>query len=321
MSYAITAIEHYLPEQIRDNDFIGNACGADRNFLEKKIGIRNRHVLAPDEHVSHMLTRAARALLETHHVDPSEIDMLLVCTQNPDYALPTTACMIQDRLGLRTSCMAFDINLGCSGFVYALPIAGGFLQRKRFSKALVLTGDAYTKVIDPADRNTVALFGDAGAATLLTRCEEGFGVLDDDFGTDGSGAMNLVVPNSGTVKDPTAQSRLFMDGSEIFKFAVRTVPTSVLSLLERNGVQRNSVRYFVFHQANKYMLSEIQKRMELTSDQLVLDMEDYGNTVSATIPIAFGNLMRQGKLNRGDLVVLCGFGVGLSWGSLLYRVP
>ena len=319
MGYYISEVGYYLPERIIDNEFLATRCGIDMAFLENRVGIKERHVAADDEPPSAMACRSATTLFDTSGIAPHEVDILMVCTQNPDYRLPTTACLVQDMLGLKKSCFSFDINLGCSAFVYALPIAGNFLQLGMARHALIITVDEYSKIIDFRDKNTAALFGDAAAATLLSPCEDGFGVIDGIFGTDGSGAPHLILYNSGLKKDPGKSPYLYMDGREIFRFAVTVVPDSVDQLLARNNIKTGDVRHYVFHQANLFMLREIQKRLSLKDYQMVIDMVHYGNTVSASIPIAYKNLITASRPSRGDLVVFCGFGVGLSWGTVLYR--
>jgi 3-oxoacyl-[acyl-carrier-protein] synthase III len=319
MGYCIADLAYALPEKVVENDFFVDECGIDRAFLENKIGITERRIAAENEPPSVLAAASARTVLEATGLSPDSIDVLVLCTQNPDYRLPTTACLVQHILGLRKSVLAFDINLGCSGFVYALPIAGNFIRTGDAARVLVITVDHYSKIVDLRDKNTGPLFGDAAATALLVPCEDGFGVIDGAFGTDGSGAGHLILPNSGVRKEPARPSTLVMDGREIFKFAVSVVPDSVSRLLQRNGLEPASIRHYVFHQANLYMLREIQRRLALSDDQMVIDMARYGNTVSASIPIAYRNLITSRPPARGDLVVFCGFGVGLSWGTILYR--
>ncbi|MGA2296883.1 MAG: ketoacyl-ACP synthase III, partial [FCB group bacterium] len=293
MNYYIKNIEYYLPDKIIDNDFLENECGIDKKFTEDKVGIIERRIAGVDETTSMLAYNAAKKLIETENLTPDSIDLLLVCTQNPDYVLPTTACLVQDMLKLKKSCMAFDINLGCSGFVYALPIAGNFIKNGTMKNAMIIMADEYSKVIDYKDRNTASIFGDAGSASLLTACEDGFGVLDVNFGTDGSGASQLIVYNSGVAKNKEKSDFLFMDGREIFKFSMLTIPASVRELLNRNNIEQKDIKYFIFHQANKYMLQEMQKRMKIPDEQMVIDMKYIGNTVSSTIPIALKNIFNK----------------------------
>lgn len=319
MNYKISAVEFYLPGKVISNEFLSETAGIDPKFLEEKVGIKNRHIAGDDETTSDMAVKAANILFENYNIKPEEIDLLLVCTQNPDYRLPTTACIVQSRLGLKTSCIAFDINLGCSGFIYSMIIAGNFIKTGMIRSALLIMADEYSKIIDYKDKNTASIFGDAASSVLLESCNEYSGMIDSVFGSDGSNFDKLIAYNSGIKKEPEKSSAIFMDGREIFKFSIQVVPESVRDILLKNDLGVSDIRYFIFHQANKYMLSEIQKILYLTDEQMVIDMENYGNTISSSIPIAYKNIIKRGKLKNGDKIIFCGFGVGLSWGTILYN--
>ena len=319
MNYFINKIEYYLPEKIIDNVFLESECGIERGFLENKIGIKFRHLAEKNESVSDMSFKAAKKLIDVNNIDAESIDLLLVCTQNPDYKLPTTACIVQDKLKLKTSCIAFDVNLGCSGFVYSVIIAGNFIKSNLIKNALIIMADQYSKIINYKDRNTAPLFGDAASAILISESNEKNGVIDVDFGTDGSGAENLIAYNSGVVRDDNKSSFLYMNGREVLKFSITAVPESIAKILERNKLTTKDVKYFVLHQANKYLLQEISKALGVADEQMIIDLENYGNTVSSTIPIALKNLVDKNCLQKGDLIILSGFGVGFSWGTILYE--
>jgi 3-oxoacyl-[acyl-carrier-protein] synthase III len=318
-SYKIRAIEYYLPERAITNDFLESECGIDPGFLANKVGISTRYAAGPEEAPSDMAVAAAEKLLRLHSVGRQAIGLLMVCTQNPDYRLPTTACIVQHKLGLGTGCIAFDVNLGCSGFTYGLCIAGNFIKAGMVDAALIVMVDQYSKTIDYDDKNTAALFGDAASAILLAPAEHSFGVVDQVLGTDGSGAENLILYNSGIVSTPGKGDRLFMNGRKIIEFSLSAVPACVEELLARNKISAKDVKHFIFHQANEYMLRKIQKRMGIPDEKMIIDVKDYGNTVSSTIPIALKNLQDRTPLRRGDLLVFVGFGVGYSWGSVLYK--
>ena len=320
MNCIIDSLEYYLPSKVITNQYLNEVCGIDAEFLENKIGIKQRHIAHQDETVSDMAVRAGELLFEKNGADKNDIDLLLLCTQHADYKLPATACVIQNRLGLSVACAAFDINAGCSGFVYSLGIAGNFIKAGQAKNALIIMADLYSKSVDYKDKNTASLFGDAATAILLKSSGKNNGIIDIIYGTDGSNYDKLIIYNSGIKKDEGKSSYIYMDGREIFKFSTRVVPNSVNQLLERNNLNKSDIKYFIFHQANKYMLNEIKNRLELTDEQMVIDMENYGNTVSSTIPIAYKNLLQNGKLQQGDKIVFCGFGVGLSWASCLYVV-
>ena len=319
MNCKIDSLEYYLPSKIITNQYLNEICGIDAEFLETKIGIKKRHIALEDETIADMAVGAGELLFKKNGINKNDIDLLLLCTQHADYKLPTTACVVQNRLGLPTSCAVFDINLGCSGFVYSLGIAGNFIKTGQMKNALIIMADQYSKSIDYTDKNTASLFGDAATAILLKGSDKN-GVIDITYGTDGSNYDKLIIYNSGIKKDAEKSNYLYMDGREIFKFSTRVVPNSINQLLERNNLQKSNIKYFIFHQANQYMLNEIKNRIELTDEQMVIDMENYGNTVSSTIPIAYKNLLNNNKLQQGDKIVFCGFGVGLSWASCLYEL-
>lgn len=319
MNYKIKATEYYLPKRMIDNKYLHEMAGIDIDFLENKIGIKQRHIAAEDESTSNMATTAAMMLIEKNNINLDSVDMLILCTQNPDYKLPTTACIVQNKIRLKTSCIAFDINLGCSAFVYSLVVAGNFIKTGMAKCAIIIMVDQYSKIIDYHDKNTSSLFGDAASASLVELCADSEGVIDSVFGTDGSNFDKLIAYNSGVVLDPEKNKFIYMDGREIFKFSVQIVPISVNEILKKNNLKIKDIRYFIFHQANKYMLTEIQKRLEISDNQMIIDLEDYGNTVSSTIPIAYKNILKLEILRKDDLIIFCGFGVGLSWGTILYR--
>jgi 3-oxoacyl-[acyl-carrier-protein] synthase-3 len=318
MPYKILQIDYYLPARILDNKHLHQQVGIDSDFLEDKIGIKERRIAGELESCTDMAAAATTRLLEANADLRADIGLLIVCTQNPDYRLPTTACLLQHRLGLSRNTMAFDLNLGCSGFTYSLAVAGACLNSGMAKKALIVMVDQYSRLIDQTDKHTVSLFGDAASAAVIGNADPGSGVIDQDFGTDGSGAFHLIAHNSGIVKSAEKSSFLYMNGREIFKFTITVVPRSVTRILERNGLGIADIKAFVFHQANKYMLKEIQKIMGIREDQMVIDMEYTGNTVSSTIPIALADRFKARAFQPGDKIILCGFGVGLSWGTMLY---
>ncbi len=319
MSFKISAIEYYLPETIIDNEFLVSSCGIDKKFIEEKVGILQRRIAAPDEPTSQLATKATQRLIDNNQIDINSIDLLLLCTQNPDYKLPTTACLVQDNLGINKSCIAFDVNLGCSGFVYCMPIAGNFLRTGMAKKAIIIMADEYSKIIDYKNKNTAPIFGDAATAILLEQCDEDYGFVDGNFGTDGSGWEKLIVYNSGVVSDTAKDNFVYMDGLEIFKFAVKVIPTTIKELLVKNNLKVEDIKHFIFHQANTYIIKELQKRLKLTDSQVIIDMARYGNTIQSTVPIALKNLIDTDTLKKGDMLIFSGYGVGLSWGNIIYK--
>jgi 3-oxoacyl-[acyl-carrier-protein] synthase-3 len=273
---------------------------------------------------------AAHKLFSSGVCRPESIDFLLLCTQSPDYFLPTTACILQDRLGLPTSAGALDFNLGCSGFVYGLSLAKGLIETGQAANVLLLTAETYSKFLHPEDRGVRALFGDAAAATLLqARHDAPAGGLPwigpFVFGTDGKGMNNLIVAKGGMRRESAdvttngSVAHLHMNGPEIFTFTLNAVPQAVKNLLKRAGKGIDDIDLFVFHQANRFMLDHLRDRLEIPKEKFVVSMSHCGNTVSSTIPIALRDAVNQQVLHPGQLVMLVGFGVGYSWGATLIR--
>ncbi|HWB95744.1 MAG TPA: ketoacyl-ACP synthase III [Bryobacteraceae bacterium] len=334
---AIRAIEFHLPERVETAlELAAEFPEWQVEKIEKRTGIRRRHIAAASECASDLAIAAARKLFDSGVCTPAEIDFILLCTQTPDYFLPTTACVIQDRLGIPTSAGALDFNLGSSGFVYGLSLAQGLIEQGSARKILLLTADTYSKLIHPADKSVRVLFGDGAAAALVAGVE---GLAEPAlgpyvFGSDGRGAQNLIVP-AGAMREPhsaeTAEVRqdedgnrrsrenLFMDGGEIFAFTLNSVPKLIRQLLERTGKAQEEIDLFVFHQPNRAMLETMRKQLKIPGERFYIYLEDCGNTVSATIPIALKAAQTDGTLKPGMLVMLVGFGVGYSWAATLVR--
>lgn len=335
MKAFIKAIEYYLPDGILDNAQLARDFPEwDAEKIEAKTGIRQRHMAAPGECASDMAVAAAEKLFASGACRPGDIDYVLLCTQSPDYFLPTTACVLQQRLGLPSTCGAFDFNLGCSGFVYGLGLAKGLIETGQARNVLLVTAEAYSKFIHPGDKSVRALFGDAAAATLVSAAEsevESIGPFV--YGTDGSGARNLIVPAGGTRQffDPDAPTRvdadgnirsdnhLFMDGPEIFSFTLRVVPKTVTELLALAGLDMEDVDLWVFHQANRFMLDHLRRKIGIPVERFPINMADCGNTVSSTIPIVLHEQIASGALAPGKTIALIGFGVGYSWAGTILR--
>lgn len=316
----IAALASFLPERVLTNEELYARFQYEPGFLERKIGIERRYVCGPDEAVSDLAVGAARKLFESGAARPDEIDLVVVCTQNPDYKLPTTANLVQARLAIPTTCAAFDINQGCSGYVYGLSIASAMMSANGFRAALLITADAYSKVLDPTDRDTLPLFGDGAAATLLR--PGGVGRLERaSLGSDGAGANELIVRGGGS-RHPSVESRddrLRMNGRAIFNFMMRQAPRSVDECLRLNVLTRDDVDLYIFHQASRYMLESLRTALKLDPERAPIVLENGGNTVSSTLPMAMENLGGLEAL-AGKRVLLCGFGVGLSWGSILVTI-
>jgi 3-oxoacyl-[acyl-carrier-protein] synthase-3 len=335
MKAVIKGIDYFLPQKTLTNDELAQVFpdwSAQKIF--DKTGIRTRHIAGPGECASDLAIGAAKNLLVTGPCKADEIDYLIFATQSPDYHLPTSACLIQNSLGLRTGIGAIDLNQGCSAYIYGLSLAKGLIETGQAKNVLFLTAETYSKFINPGDKSVRALFGDAGAATLISCAESEHELIGSFvFGTDGAGAGNLMVPTGGMRKpvNPAAQTEidasgnrrtendLFMNGPEIFDFTLRAVPESVSQVLQKAGLQSIDIDLYVFHQANRFMLEHLRKKLGVPSEKFVIAMEHCGNTVSASIPIALKEARSNGVLKSGMRLMLVGFGVGYSWGGAIVR--
>ncbi|MEM6363884.1 MAG: ketoacyl-ACP synthase III [Planctomycetota bacterium] len=318
----------YLPERVETNDEL-QATFPEWNLprIAEKTGIVQRHIAAAEETSADMAVAAAEMLFERDNVDRSQIDFLLLCTQTPDYPLPTTACLLQDRLGLPTRCGAMDFNLGCSGFVYGCGVADGLIQSGMDKRVLLLTAEAYSKYIDAEDRSLRTIFGDAAAATLVTAADEpslwGF-----QFGTDGSGGDMLMVGDGGVRCSADAirprhrkrwNSRLYMDGPSLINFTVEAIPRLVDEILVANHLNDSDVTCYLMHQATWKMLDQLRKRMKVSDERLPIRLSSVGNTVSCTLPILIDQMRSSPEWSPTNTHMLVGFGVGLSWAGCLWR--
>lgn len=324
----VSEIACYLPARIVSNEEIA-ACSDTwtAEKIKEKTGIVQRHYASKDEFTSDLAVRSAEALFASGTCQPEEVDYLVLCTQTPDYLLPTTACLVQDRLGLRSSVGAMDINLGCSGYIYGLSVAVGLIASNQANKVILLTADTYSKLLEKNDLSVRTLFGDGATATLVSSNQsiESRSVGPFVFGTDGRGAKNLMVADSAMQalslpkKDAKQQPLLTMNGAEIFTFTLKSIPKLVVQLLEKSKLNLNDIDLFVFHQANEYMLENLRRKIGIPRERFVVSMKDCGNTVSSSIPIALAKIQHEGKLAAGMTVMLVGFGVGYSWGATLLQ--
>ncbi len=329
----IAAIATHLPDTVLDNDTLAADFPSwPAEKILEKTGIRERRVAAAQETALDLGCAAAAKLFATGTVRPDEVDFLLFCTQAPDHILPTSACIMQDRLGLPQQIGALDFNLGCSGYVYGLSLAAGLIAAGAARRVLLVTADTYSKYIHTRDKSVRTLFGDGAAATLVeaapdTGCEIGPFV----FGTDGSGAESLIVKAGGfrhphsadtliETEDRSGNIRsadnLYMDGGAVMSFTLREVPRAFRQLLAKSDTNVDDYDHIVLHQANKFMLDALQKKLDLTDDKVPRRFEDIGNTVSSTIPFVLAGLLEDGKLDAGTRIMAIGFGVGLSWAAV-----
>ena len=324
----IKAISYYLPERVLTNEeLVKEFPGWSIEKIAQKVGINSRHVAAEDETAGDMAEKAARQLFKEYGISPNDIDFILLCTQSPDYILPTTACILQTRLDVPTSAGAIDFNLGCSGCIYGLALAKGLISAKVAKNVLLLTAETYSKYLEQTDKSNRSIFGDGASACLIS--DNGFAEIGDFvLGSDGSGAENLIVKTGASRhREPTGlysedeeghikyDDFLYMNGGAIFNFTLDVVPELLKQTLEKNSLDKESVDYFIFHQANKFMLDTVRTVCSIPSDKFYNNLLNTGNTVSSTILIGLKDCIDSKVISSGSAVLIAGFGVGLSWGG------
>jgi 3-oxoacyl-[acyl-carrier-protein] synthase-3 len=336
-SYArICEIEYELPERVLDNQMLARDFPEwDVDKIFQKTGINERRIVADDETASDLAFRACEKLFANSTTTREEIDCLIYCTQSPDYMLPATACILQHRLQLPQNCAALDFNQGCSGFIYGLGLAKGFIESGQCKNVLLITAETYSRYINPQDKSVRTLFGDAAAATLIKASEEATPCLDRfRYGSDGAGAENLIVPmgaarrpllagqkpaeyedESGNIR---TDANLYMNGSAIFEFSMTRVPALFASLFDEQFAVEDC-DLFVFHQANQFMLEALRRRLKIAPETFITEFGHCGNTVSSSIPIALKEALVKGQIQRGKVIAAVGFGVGYSWGGCVIR--
>jgi 3-oxoacyl-[acyl-carrier-protein] synthase-3 len=331
MKAYIKGISTYLPERILTNEeLVAEFPEWTVDKVAAKVGINSRHIAAPDETAGDMAVKAAEALFAEYEVDRNTIDFILLCTQSPDYPLPTTACLVQNQLKIPTGCGALDFNLGCSGYVYGLSLAKGLIVSGIAKNVLFLTSEVYTKQLHPQDKGNRTIFGDAATATLIAT--DGFAEIGNFcLGTDGAGAENLILRSGGrknplplpeTVAEdgsPVYPNHIQMNGAEVFNFTLTMVPPLVEGTLKNNALENEQINLFVFHQANKFMLNTLRKLCQIDPERFYYCLEDVGNTVSNTIPIALKRAQEDASIKQSFKVLLAGFGVGYSWGGCVLQ--
>jgi len=329
MSALIKVIEYYHPDTYLENEQISKEHPEwSVEKISAKTGIYKRPIAAEEISSGDLAYKAGEKLFSENEINKDQVDFLLFCTQSPDYFLPTTACILQDKLGLPTSTGAIDFNLGCSGYIYGLSLAQGLISSDAAKNVLFLTGETYSKFIHTKDKSNRTIFGDAASATLISK-DDGIAQIGlFGLGTDGKGAENLIVRN-GAFKNRKLNgedvrneneflrndNNLYMNGGEIFNFTAQSVPLLVKNTLFKNRVSFEEIDLFVFHQANKYMLNFIRKKIGIPEEKFYYFLENVGNTVSATIPIALKEALNEGRIKKGYKVLIAGFGVGYSWGA------
>lgn len=328
----IKGISYYLPNKIVTNEeLVKEFPEWSVEKVAAKVGVNSRHLAAADETAGDMAEKAAIKLFKEYNISPKDIDFVLLCTQSPDYYLPSTACLLQHKLGIPTSAGAFDYDLGCSGCIYGMAIAKGFIAAGIAKNILLLTSETYNKYIHPLDKGNRSIFGDGAAACLISI--DGIAEIGEFvLGTDGGGAENLIVKSGcSRMKNSSGlcsvdeeghnqfDDYLYMNGGAIFNFTLDIVPDMMKQILEKNSLLKDEIDYYVFHQANKFMLNTIRKVCALPKDKFYVNLEETGNTVSSTVLIGLKDCMEKQTIHESMNVVISGFGVGLSWGGTLLK--
>lgn len=304
----LTAIGTYIPEHREDNHDLLERFGVDEHFLTTKIGFRSRAVKSADEQTSDLCVRAFEDLRnQAPELDVASVQLLCVVTQNPDVRVPHTAAIVHHKLGLPKTCMTFDISQGCAGYVHGLATVVALAERLRFDRALLFTADPYSTIVDPHDRNTALLFGDAATSTYLSTDSAGYRLVDASFGT---------VPGSSGVL--WCQDRLTMDGRQVFLHAARHVPPSITDLLSRHDLSTIDVDRYLLHPGSKNVLDVLRRTLDLPQGSVPFEAEEYGNTVSSSVPLMLQHQLRAE--NPVGRILISGFGVGFSWGTALLEL-
>ena len=324
INVGISGIGSYLPEKILTNDDLAKIVDTSHDWIVERTGIHERRIVEDHIATSDIGTIAAKKALEDANVKPEEIDLIILATVSADYALPSTACVIQKNIGA-IKAAAFDINAGCSGFVYGLSMGESFIKSGMYKKVLVIGAEALSKIVDWQDRNTCILFGDGAGACVLEECEDNFGIMSSELGSDGTNG-DVLIQKAGGSRLPasidTVERRLHfidMDGKEVFKFAVRVMEKASLNALEKANLQLEALDFLVPHQANIRIIDSAAKRLKLEKDKVCVNLNKYGNMSSASVPVALDEAVKSNKIQKGDNILLVAFGAGLTWASMTIK--
>lgn len=324
ISVGISGVGSYLPENRVTNDDLSKIVETSHEWIVERTGIHERRVLSEDMATSDTATIAAKKALEDAKLKPEDIDLIIVATVTADYALPSTACIVQKNIGAMKAA-AFDINAGCSGFVYGLTLGESFIKSGVYEKVLVIGAETLSRIVDWQDRNTCVLFGDGAGACILEKCEDGFGILSSELGSDGTNGEVLIQPAGGS-KFPASQETLDkrlhyikMDGKEVFKFAVRVMEKASINVLEKANLKLEDLDFLVPHQANTRIIDAAAKKLKLEKDKIYVNLNKYGNMSSASIPVALDEAIKDNKIKKGDNILLVAFGAGLTWASMTLK--
>ena len=314
----------YIPQTVLTNEDLTHVVDTSDEWIRTRTGIGERHAASPKESSATMAARAAEQALDVANIDPLGIDLIIVATATPDYMFPATACLVQDALGA-SKAGAFDLSAGCSGFVYALGMAADGIAAGTYSTALVIGSETLTRVVDWSDRATCVLFGDGAGAVVLKASEAPCGVLATVLGADGSGADLLTLPGSGFKVPLSMEARgaelptIKMNGNEVYRFATRTMGKVALQAVKKAGMTLEQVDLVIPHQANLRIIQAAAKSLKVPEEKVFVNLDRYGNTSAASIPIALCEAAESGRIKDGNLIVLSAFGAGLTWGATVVR--
>lgn len=325
-SIIIAGTGSYLPEKIITNHDIAKTVDTSDEWVYTRSGIKERRIAKSEEAASDMALISAKRAIENAKLKPEDIDLVIVTTVTPDMMFPSTACILQAKLGIRNNIPCFDIEAACSGFVYGVEVASKMMKSGYYKNALVVSSEKLSGILDWQDRNTCVLFGDgSGAVVLSTSEEENVGILDTVLGADGSDTATLKLPAGGSLmpaSKETVENRqhfIQMNGREVFKHAVKIMGEKSFEVIERYGITPNEISLLIPHQANTRIIESVAKRLKLPMEKVFVNIEKYGNTSSASIPIALDEALKAGKIKKGDYILFVAFGAGLTWGATLVK--
>ena len=322
----ITGVGHYAPERVLNNAELAKMVDTNDEWITTRTGIKERRILGDGKGSSYMASRACKNLFKEFDVDPLEIDLIIAATVTPDTLFPSTACRIQEDIGAKQA-WGFDLNGACSGFLYALATGAQFIENGAHKKVLVVGADKMSSIVDYEDRTTCVLFGDAAGVVLLEPAQDGEknGLLDYILRSDGSGKDHLHMMGGGSLHPASHETidkklhNIYQDGKTVYKFAVKNMADVSAEVVERNHLTGKDIKFFIPHQANLRIIDAAARRMGLDESQVVVNIDRYGNTTAATIPLALSEIYHDDKLRKGDFIVMAAFGAGFTWGSLLMR--
>ncbi len=325
MRAMISGVGHFCPEKKLTNKDIEQMVDTNDEWITVRTGIKERSILDQDKGTSYMAVKAARMIFDHSHVSPDEIELIILATITPDLLVPSAASIVQKELGAN-HCWGFDLNGGCTGFIYALATAAQFIETGKYKNALVIGADKMSSIINYEDRNTCVIFGDAAGAVLLEQSRnEDHGIIDFDLHLDGIGVEYLNVLGGGSLHPAsidTVQKKMhyvFQDGKTVFKYAVKGMCSVSEEVLKRNGLSGKDLNFLIPHQANYRIIDAVAKKLGLSAEQVIINIEKYGNTTAATIPLAMSEAHEQRKFHKDDWVLLTAFGAGFTWGSVLMK--